>query len=114
MRSAVDDFAGAYADEDTEAMADVLTRDVARITTADTQRGRARVLRAYRRQFASNATEDYALEGMSLRPGGVGRASARYEVSRGERAPIRGRVVFGVERDGDRPRIGLIALTPDS
>ncbi len=114
VRSAVDDFAGAYADEDTEAMADVLTRDVARITTADTQRGRARVLRAYRRQFASNATEDYALEGMSLRPGGVGRASARYEVSRGERAPIRGRVVFGVERDGDRPRIGLIALTPDS
>ena len=114
VRSAVDDFAGAYADEDTEAMAEVLTRDVARITTADTQRGRARVLRAYRRQFASNATEDYALEGMSLRPGGVGRASARYEVSRGERGPIRGRVVFGVERDGDRPRIGLIALTPDS
>ena len=85
VRSAVDDFAGAYADEDTEAMADVLTGDVARITTADTQRGRGRVLRAYRRQFATNATEDYALEGISLRPGGVGRASGRYVVSRGER-----------------------------
>jgi ketosteroid isomerase-like protein len=114
VRSAVEDFSGAYADEDTEAMAEVLTGDVARITTADTQRGRANVLRAYRRQFASNATEDYALEDMSLRPGGVGRASGRYEVSRGDHTPIRGRVVFGVERDGDRPRIGLIALTPDS
>ena len=114
VRTAVDDFAGAYADEDTEAMAEVLTGDVARITTADTQRGRGRVLRAYRRQFATNATEDYELEGISLRPGGVGRASGRYVVSRGERAPISGRVVFGVEREDGRPRIGLIALTPDS
>ena len=114
VRSVVDEFAGAYADEDAEAMAELLTADVARITTADTQRGRARVLRAYRRQFASNATEDYALEDISVRPGGVGRASGRYEVSREERSPISGRVVFGVEHAGDRPRIGLIALTPDS
>jgi hypothetical protein len=113
VRSAVDDFAGAYADEDTDAMAELLTGDVARITTAETQRGRAKVLRAYRRQFASNATEDYALEDISLRPGGVGRASGRYVVARDDRAPIRGRVVFGVEDDGGRPRIGLIALTPD-
>jgi ketosteroid isomerase-like protein len=114
VREAVDGFAGAYADEDAEAMANVLTDDVARVAPGDSQRGRGAVVRVYRRQFAGNETRDYRLTGLELRAGAVGRASGRYVVSRADRAPLRGRVVFGVRRDEGRPRVGLIAVTPRS
>jgi hypothetical protein len=114
VREAVDGFAGAYADEDAGAMADVLTADVARVAPGDSQRGRGAVVRVYRHQFAGNETRDYRLSGLQLRAGAVGRASGRYVVSRADRAPLRGRVVFGVRRDEGRPRVGLIAVTPRS
>ena len=99
--------------EDTDALRQVLTRDVARVTPGDAQRGRGAVLREYQRQFAANATGDYVLPDLAVRAGSVGRASGRYSVSRSGKKPITGRVVFGVERDRGRPRLGLIAATPE-
>ena len=70
-------------------------------------------MREYRRQFAENPTERYVLTDLSVRPGAIGRASGRYVVSRSGREPITGRVAFGVQREQGRPRVGLIAATPD-
>jgi hypothetical protein len=113
VRSAVDAFATAYTQEDADALSSLLARQVSRVTPADAQRGRASVVREYRRQFAANPTERYVLEDLSVRPGSVGRASGRYVVSRRGREPITGRVAFGVQREQGRARVGLIAATPD-
>jgi serine/threonine-protein kinase len=91
----------------------LLTREVSRVTPSDAQRGRGSVVREYRRQFAANPTERYVLTDLSVRPGAVGRASGSYVVTRLDRGPITGRVVFGVQREQGRPRVGLIAATPD-
>ena len=113
VRAAVDAFATAYTREDDEALSDLLAREVSRVTPSDAQRGRQSVVREYRRQFAANPTERYALTHLSLRPGAIGRARGRYVVSRSGRGPITGRVAFGVQREEGRPRVGLIAATPD-
>jgi hypothetical protein len=113
VRDAVDGFATAYTREDADALSTLLTREVSRVTPSDAQRGRESVLREYRRQFAANPTERYVLTDMSVRPGAIGRASGRYVVSRSGRGPITGRVAFGVQREQGRPRVGLIAATPD-
>jgi serine/threonine-protein kinase len=114
VRSAVDAFADAYAHEDGAALREALTRDVARYSPGDEQRGRPAVIREYRRQFDANDIEDYELIGLSVRGGRVGRASGRYVVSMSGADSIRGRVVLGVERDDGRARVGLIATTPRS
>jgi ketosteroid isomerase-like protein len=114
VRGAVDKFARAYGREDQSALSDVLADDVARVTPGDRQRGRGAVLREYRRQFAANRTQDYALDELDVRGGTVGRASARYTASRAAARPITGRIVFGVQREDGRPKVGLIAATPDS
>jgi Protein kinase domain/Domain of unknown function (DUF4440) len=113
VRGAVDEFATAYTREDADALSTLLTRDVSRVSPTDTQRGRERVVREYRRQFAANPTERYLLTDLSVRPGEIGRASGRYVVSRSGRGPITGRVAFGVQREQGRPRVALIAATPD-
>jgi len=113
VREAVEAFATAYTREDADALTTLLTREVSRVTPSDAQRGRGSVVREYRRQFAANPTESYMLTDLSVRPGAVGRASGRYVVSRLDRGPITGRVVFGVQREQGRPRVGLIAATPD-
>ena len=113
VREVADSFAAAYAREDDEALRALLSGDVARITPADTQRGRAAVLREYRGQFADNVTQDYRITGLAVRPGGAGRATGRYTASRSGAGPITGEIVLGVRRDGGRPRVGLIAVTPD-
>jgi hypothetical protein len=112
VRGVVAAFAAAYGHEDGAALRDVLTRDVARYSPGDSQHGRDAVLREYRSQFAANAIEDYKLRGLAVRGGSVGRASGRYVVFRSGTDSITGRVVFGVERDGGRARVGLIATTP--
>ena len=112
VRGAVTAFADAYGREDGAALRDVLTRDVARYSPGDAQHGRDAVLRQYRSQFAANSIEDYSLRGLAVRGGSVGRASGRYVVSRSGADAITGGVVFGVERDGGRARVGLIATTP--
>ena len=113
VRIAANSFAAAYAREDGDALADVLTRDVARVTPGDTQRGRAAVVREYRGQFATNSTQDYQLSGLDVSAGAAGRASGRYVASRSGAGPITGLIVLGVRRERGRPRIALIAVTPD-
>jgi hypothetical protein len=113
VRGAVDEFATAYTREDADALSTLLTRDVSRVSPTDTQRGRERVVREYRRQFAANPTERYVLTDLTVRPGAIGRASGRYVVSRSGRGPITGRVAFGVQHEQGRPRVALIAATPD-
>jgi Protein kinase domain len=113
VRDAVREFAGAYGDEDDQALARTLTSGAERVTPGETQRGRSAVVRAYRQQFAANAISKYAFHELEVRPGPAGRASGRYVVSRSGAAPIHGQIVFGVQRDEGRPRIGLIAATPD-
>ena len=113
VRGAVEAFATAYTEEDDDAMSRLLAREVSRVTPSDAQRGRESVVREYRRQFAANPTERYRLMDLSVRPGAIGRASGRYVVSRSGRGPITGRVAFGVQREQGRPRVGLIAATPD-
>jgi serine/threonine-protein kinase len=113
VRGAVDSFARAYAREDDQALADVLTSDVARVTPADAQHGRRAVLREYRRQFGANRTTGYEVNDLDLRSGKAGRAAGSYVASRSGAGPITGRIAFGVRRDHGRPRIGLIAVTPD-
>jgi serine/threonine-protein kinase len=113
VRVAADRFATAYAKEDVTALRDVLTRDVARVTPADSQRGRAAVLREYRGQFRANATEDYRLTGLTVSGGAAGRASGEYAASRTGAGPLTGRIALGFRRDGGRARVGLIAVTPD-
>jgi serine/threonine-protein kinase len=113
VRDAVEAFATAYTQEDDDALSELLARDVSRVTPADAQRGRESVVQEYRRQFAANPTERYVLKDLSVRPGGIGRASGRYVVSRSGKGPITGRVAFGVQREQGRPRVGLIAATPD-
>jgi hypothetical protein len=113
VRGAVEAFATAYTREDVDALSSLLAREVSRVTPSDAQRGRGSVVREYRRQFAANPTERYALTDLSVRPGAIGRASGRYVVSRSGRGPITGRVTFGVQHEQGRPRVGLIAATPD-
>ena len=45
--------------------------------------------------------------------GRVGRASGAYRVQRKGGKAIEGQIVLGVVRDRGRPRIGLIAVTPN-
>ena len=113
VRVAADRFAAAYAQEDAPALRDVLTRDVSRVTPADSQRGRAAVLREYRGQFEANATEDYRITGLVVSGGAAGRATGAYVAPRTGAGPLTGRIVLGVRRDGGQPRVGLIAVTPD-
>jgi serine/threonine protein kinase len=113
VRDAVDAFATAYTREDADALSRLLARDVSRVTPSDAQRGRESVVREYKRQFAANPTERYVLTDVSVRSGALGRASGRYVVSRERRGPITGQVAFGVQREQGRPRVGLIAATPD-
>jgi len=114
VRAVLDRFAGAFTREDPVALGRTLARDAARVTPADRQDGRAAVTAAYRRQFDDNAVEAYVLDGMSYDGGGVGRAEGTYRVDRTDRPPITGRIVFSVVRERGRPRIALIAATPDA
>jgi len=113
VRGAVNSFARAYASEDNDAMADVLTTDAARVTPGDSERGRRAVLREYRRQFGSNRTTGYEVHDLDLRGGKVGRAAGSYVATRSGAGPITGRISFGVRRDHGHARIGLIAVTPE-
>jgi serine/threonine-protein kinase len=114
VRAATGDFAAAYAAEDVRALGATLTRDVQRVTPGDVQRGRAAVVAQYRGQFAAYAIKGYQLEGLEVQGGGAGRASGTYTVARADGGPIRGDIVFGVVRDGGRPRIALISAKPRS
>jgi predicted Ser/Thr protein kinase len=112
VRRAADRFARAYGSEDAGALSRSLSSDVQRVSPGDVQRGRSAVVAEYRRQFADSEVRGYRLENLEVEGGSAGRAAGRYVVDRAGRAPISGRVVFGVERVRGRPRIGLIANEP--
>ena len=113
VRSAADDFAAAYGDENAEALRSTLARNVRRVAPDGAQRGRQTVLAVYRRQFADADVEAYELEDVQAAAGAAGRAAGRYTVRRSGRDDITGRVAFGVVREGGGPRIALIATQPD-
>ncbi len=105
-------FARAYSDEDARALRRLFTPGVRRFGTGDVQRNRAAVVREYRRQFAADAVESYALDDLVTEGGPVGRAEGRYTVRRRGRAPLVGRVVLGVVRRDGEPRIDLLVTEP--
>ncbi|MDQ1741332.1 MAG: hypothetical protein QOE53_2984 [Pseudonocardiales bacterium] len=113
VRDVADAFARAYEAEDGAALGRLLTRDVQRVLPTGVARGRSRVVAEYERQFRAQATRHYDLEGLEAHGGRVGRASGGYRVRRAGRKTIEGRIVLGVVRDRGRPRIGLIAVTPN-
>jgi len=114
VRGAAEDFAEAYEAEDGAALGRLLTRGVERVLPAGVARGRARVVGEYERQFRANATQRYELDDLEATGGRAGRASGRYRVVREGGDAIEGRIVLGVVRDRGRPRVALIAVTPDT
>jgi hypothetical protein len=105
-------FAQAYSDEDARALRRLFTPGVRRVGTDDVQSSRAAVVQEYRRQFAADVVESYALTDLVTEGGPVGRAEARYTVRRRDSAPLAGRVVLGVVRFDGEPRIDLLATEP--
>jgi serine/threonine-protein kinase len=101
-------FASAYGSRDRAAMSRALAPGATRISTSVTERGRNAVLAEYERQFRGDPIRGYELEHPVIRTGAVGRLAARYTVLLGGKGTIKGTVVFGVERVGGRPVIGLI------
>ena len=112
VRSAVDGFATAVAEEDAGALARVLTRDVKRVFPGDAQTGRAAVLDTYQGQFRGNDISGYEITGLDVAGGRAGRASGRYSLERAGEDPTGGRIVLGVKRERGRPKIALIAAEP--
>ena len=113
VRTAVERFAAAVAEEDDAALSRVLAPGVKRVFPTDAQRGRRTVLAAYRSQFAAGRVEAYEVTGLEAEGGEAGRATGRYRLEVAGRRPVTGEIVFGVVRDRGRPRIGLVAATPD-
>ena len=112
VRSAVDGFAAAVAEEDPTALARVLARDVKRVFPGDAQSGRAAVLATYRGQFRGNQISGYELTDLEVDGGRAGRASGRYSLERSGRDATGGRIVLGVKRERGRPKVALIAADP--
>ena len=113
VRSAAEAFAAAYGAEDAEALRSTLARNVQRVAPDGGQTGRQDVLAVYRRQFAAADIRAYDLEDLGVKPGAAGRVAGSYTVRREGRDDIKGRVAFGVVREGARPKIALIATQPD-
>jgi ketosteroid isomerase-like protein len=112
VRSVAQAFGAAYETEDPAALARLLTSDVQRLLPASAARGRSAVAAAYARQFAGQRTTSYDLIDLQAGGGRTGRASAGYRVGRDGARTLAGRIVFDVVRDGGRPRIALLAVTP--
>jgi hypothetical protein len=105
-------FANAYGSRDAQALGALLAPSVQRVGPTAVQRGRDAVLGEYRDQLTDKTISGYRLENLQVQPGRVGRASAQYVVSRAGQPSLSGKVVFGIERVGDRPLIGLITTQP--
>jgi serine/threonine-protein kinase len=112
VRSVAESFADAYTHEDGTALRRLLTPAVRRFSPSDVQRGRPSVVAEYQRQFTADAVKEYALDGLQVTGGRVGRAEGRYTVTRDGAAPITGRIVLGVVRRNGKAAIDLIATEP--
>jgi hypothetical protein len=114
VRSLATRFETAFAGEDAKAIRSLLTADAQRVVPGARQSGRSAVVAAYRRQFDGSDTAGYELTGLKVAGGGAGRASARYRATYADGQPdVTGTIVFGIVRERGRPRIALIATTPD-
>lgn len=103
-------FARAYGRRDAAAIARLLTPAVVRVSASATEHGRAAVLGAYRQQFRTSPVPvAYELSHLHVAPGWIARATADYTLRLRGGGSVRGHVVFGVQRVGGRPAIGLIA-----
>ena len=111
--AALDGFARAYASEDRDALAALLTSDVKRVLPGEVQRGRKPVVDAYGRQFSSSAVRAFEVRDVETEGGPAGRAEARYTVRRRGAGAFSGRIVLGVVKERGRVRVRLIAATPD-
>jgi hypothetical protein len=109
VRDVAQSFADAYTNEDDAALRRLLTPGVRRVSPTDRQAGRNAVVGEYHRQFAGSTVQRYALDGLQATGGRVGRASARYVVTRKGAPPITGKLVLGVVRREGRAVIDLIA-----
>jgi serine/threonine-protein kinase len=105
-------FANAYGSRNAQALGVLLAPGVQRVGPTAVQRGRNAVLGEYRNQLTDKTISGYRVENLQVQPGRVGRASAQYVVSRAGQPSVSGKVVFGIERVGDRPLIGLITTQP--
>jgi Protein kinase domain len=112
VRDVAQSFADAYTNEDDAALRRLLTPGVRRVSPTDRQAGRNAVVGEYHRQFAGSTVQRYALDGLQATGGRVGRASARYVVTRKGAPPITGKLVLGVVRLDGRAVIDLIATEP--
>lgn len=102
-------FASAYGARDAAALGRVLAPDVTRVANSVQEHGRQAVLADYEQQFRVNPIRAYELQDPAVTAGNVGRVAAHYTVLLRDHGTITGTVVFGVERLGGRPMIGLIA-----
>jgi serine/threonine-protein kinase len=112
VRAVAESFADAYTHEDDAALRRLLTPAVRRFSPSDVQRGRPAVVGEYHRQFAADGVKEYALDGLKVTGGRVGRAEGHYTVTRDGAAPITGRIVLGVVRRDGKAAIDLIATEP--
>lgn len=112
VAAAAQAFAKAYSDEDEHALRHVLAPAARRFSPTDVQTGRSAIVAEYHRQFASSDVQRYALEDLQAQGGRVGRASARFLVTRRGAAPITGKLVLGIIRRDGRAVIDLIANEP--
>ena len=108
------DFADAYAEEDTTTLGRLLTRDVERVVPGARQEGRTAVLTAYRRQFEDSDTRTFKLEDLEVQGGSAGRASGRYVATYKGEPDVTGAIAFNVLRDRGEPRIALISARQDT
>ena len=107
------DFADAYAEEDTATLGRLLTRDVERVVPGARQEGRTAVLTAYKRQFDDSDTRTFELEDLEVQGGSAGRASGRYVATYKGEPDVTGAIAFNVLRDRGEPRIALISARQD-
>ncbi|QEC46204.1 protein kinase [Baekduia soli] len=112
VRDVARSFADAYTNEDDAALRRILTPAVRRVSPNDVQRGRPAVVGEYRRQFAADDVQRYALDGLQATGGMVGRAAGRYTVTRKGAPPITGKLVLGVVRRDGRAVIDQIDTEP--
>src|SRR3954470_15172493 len=103
VRGVAEDFARAYAHEDSRALRRTLAPDVSRVSPTGVQRGRADVVAEYARQFGDYAVRNYTLGGLTATGGTAGRAGATYTVALAGGSSITGHLVLGVVRDGTTP-----------
>jgi ketosteroid isomerase-like protein len=114
VRRLATSFASAYAAEDDKRISRLLTSDVQRVSPQNRQSGRADVVAAYKSQFAGNRTTGFKLADLKVEGGPAGRATARYRAGYDGRPDTTGTMTWTVIRERGRPRITLIAATPDA